>query len=188
MAVVCKKENGKDIIVYEPPVKDVLMEKSNQLVKQFTKYAKSVKLVPGEVFIQREMLPRIILRVDKRESYFLVFHKGTKINELKQAALMAYWVLKFKPFMIDSKDPERVHKYTRINEGFALFYILGACTRYAKERKLQKRRMTLRLRDEIMYAFTYWDLSKEALILIAETIGEAFYGIPAEGMTVDGHY
>lgn len=43
-----------------------------------------------------------------------------------------------------------------------------------------------RLRDEIMYAFTYWDLSKESIILMAETIGESFFGIPTQGLENDG--
>jgi len=65
--------------------------------------------------------------VEKREGYFVVFHKGTQINEIKQAALVAYWIIKFKPFMIDSDEPNRMHRYSRINEGFAFFYILSAC-------------------------------------------------------------
>ena len=48
------------------------------------------------------------------------------------------------------------------------------------------RDVSSRLKDEIMYAFTYWDLSKEAVILMAETIGESFFGIQAQGLDDNG--
>ena len=111
-----------------------------------------------------------------------MFHEGTKINEIKQAALTAYWILKFKPFMVNSSDPQRNHLYSRINEGFAAFYISSACRSYAKENHYPTRTRSPRLIDELMYALTYWDLSKESVILIAETFGESFYGIPAQGV------
>lgn len=107
MAIVCQKKTENEEIIYVPPVQSVLMQKSNDLVKQFGKYANAVGLASGEVSIQRAILPRVILRVDKREGYFVVFHKGTQINEIKQAALVAYWILKFKPFMVSSDDPKR---------------------------------------------------------------------------------
>lgn len=187
MAVVCQRKTENEEIIYVPPVQSVLMQKSNDLVKQFSKYANAVGLASGEVCIQRAILPRVILRVDKREGYFVVFHKGTQINEIKQAALVAYWILKFKPFMVNSDDPKRVHHYSRINEGFAFFYILSACKQHAEENHYIMRDVSNRLRDEIMYAFTYWDLSKESVILMAETIGESFFGIPTQGLENDGY-
>lgn len=187
MAVVCQKKAETEEIVYVPPVQSVLMQKSNDLVKQFSKYADAIGLSPKEVCIQRAILPRVILRVDKREGYFVVFHKGTQINEIKQAALVAYWIIKFKPFMITSDDPERVHHYSHINEGFAFFYILSACKQYAEKNHYTMRDVSSRLKDEIMYAFTYWDLSKESVILMAETIGESFFGISTQGLENDGY-
>lgn len=180
------KKTENEEIIYEPPVQSILMQKSNDLIKQFTKYANAVGLSSEEVCIQRAILPRVMLRVDKREGYFVVFHKGTQINEIKQAALVAYWIIKFKPFMINSNVPERVHHYSRINEGFAFFYILSACKQYAQKKGYIMRDVSNRLKDETMYAFTYWDLSKESVILMAETIGESFFGIPTQGLENNG--
>lgn len=186
MAVVCQRINGAEEIIYMPPVQSILMQKSNDLVKQFSKYASTIGLSPEEVCIQRAILPRVILRVDKREGYFVVFHKGTQINEIKQAALTAYWILKLKPFMVNSNEPKRAHHFARINEGFAFFYILSACKQCAEREHYTMRDVSTRLRDEIMYAFTYWDLSKESIILMAETIAESFFGIPTQGLGNDG--
>lgn len=175
-------DQRKDEIRYLSPEEEALKNKSNGLIKQFSKYARSVGLNPENVCIQRTLLPRIILRVDKREGYFIVFHDQTLINEIKQSALVAYWILKLKPFMVKTKDPKMSHKYCRINEGFAAFYLLSAFKQYARRKGNIVTELSGRLIDELMYAFTYWDLSKESGILIAETIGEAFFGIEAQGI------
>lgn len=186
MAIVCQKNAENESIVYVPPEEQIISKRTNALTRQFRKYAEAIGLSPSEVCIQRVILPRIISRVDKREDYFLVFHKGTKINEIKQAALTAYWILKLRPFMINCEDPKRMSHYSRINEGFAFFYILSACKQYAEIKHYTMRNVSNRLRDETLYAFTYWDLSKESVILMAETIGESYFGIPAQGLGNDG--
>lgn len=180
MSVVYKEEENE--IIYLSPSEEILFKKSNDLIQQFIKYAKEQDFTIDEIYIQRSLVPHIILRVDKREGYFMIFHEQTRINEIKQAALMAYWILKFKPFMINTSDPDKLHKYRRINEGFAAFYLLSAFKQYAKKQGYSVTEMSDRLINELMYAFTYWDLSKEAGILIAETIGEAFFGIQAQGI------
>lgn len=180
MSVVYKEEEKE--IIYLPPSEEILLKKSNDLIQQFIKYAREQDFSIDEICIQRSLIPRIILRVDKREGYFMIFHEQTRINEIKQAALMAYWILKFKPFMINTTDPDKSHKYRRINEGFAAFYLLSAFKQYAKKQGFSVTEMSDRLINELMYAFTYWDISKEASILIAETIGEAFFGIQAQGI------
>lgn len=178
-------KNGE--IIYLPPEEEILKDKSNKLLKQFEKYANATGLPIKDVCIQRTLIPRIILRVDKREGYFMVFHEQTRINEIKQAALVAYWILKLKPFMINTDDSDMSYKYCRINEGFAIFYLLSAFTQYAKQQGYDTANLSDRLIEELKYAFTYWDLSKESIILISETIGEAFFGISAQGVDADGN-
>ena len=178
MSVVSKG----DKIQYDPPELIPLMKKSNQLIEMFTKYAALQGLSEEDVVVQHTIIPRILLRVDKREGYFMVFHDQTRINEVKQAALTAYWILKFKPFMISDRDPVLASRHCRINEGFALFYILSALKGCAMLKGITPRPMSQNLVDEIMYAFSYWDLSKEAVILISETIGESIFGIEAQGI------
>ena len=177
-----RDSNGNDSIIYVPLPEDEIKHKSNSLILQFKKYASEIDLKPEDVCIQRALLPRIITRVDKREGYFCVFHDNTKINEIKQAALYAYWIIKFKPFMVLSEDTDVVIKYARINEGFAYFYIMCACRKCAEIAGNKTSQASSKLMEEAMYGLTYWDLSKESLIMFAETIAESFYGIPAQGI------
>jgi len=175
------KQESENSNHYPAPTMDVLFEESNALLEVFFRYAKEKGLSPDEVCIQRAVIPRIILRVDKRKDYFLRYHEDTHINEIKQAALMAYWIIKFKPFMVNA-GIEKLHKYRRINEGFAAYYMLSAFNQCAIETNSQIGNVSPQLEKELMYALTYWDLSKEAFILIAETFAEAFLSLPAQGL------
>lgn len=129
----------------------------------------------GKVHIQRALIHNAVIRVDKRICYFGIFNR-IQPNEIKVAALYAYWILKFRPFMVDGSLLLEKELET-INERFAFFLILGACKAIASRRKLSAKAISEGLRKEVIYAFQYQDLSKEAVIKIAEMIGEALFGV-----------
>lgn len=164
-----------------------LRGQTNSLVKAFIKFARQAGLDPRNINIERSYLPLILQRVEKRRQYFHYFHDDMEINEVKQAALVAYWVLKFRPFSYRSDgqgglkaELEASDDYKALNERFAYFYILSACLEGARTLDRPYRMPSNGLAYEVAYAFKYWDLSKEAVILIAEIIGEAFFGIPMQ--------
>ena len=195
MAIVYNED--KKAFLYTPPSEDFMFKEVNALIKQFYIFCKKHDIPDENISIQRELIPLIVLRVDKRATYFEIFHQKTKINELKQAALTAYWILKFKPFMIIN-DVSLSYEHRHINEGFALYYIICSMERYSvlvKEKtsivqtasaklidflslaSTSNKGIPEEIRNELMYAFIYWDLSKESVILITETIGKACFGI-----------
>lgn len=153
-----------------------------EFLSHFNDFLHQLSLTPDQVVIHHDMIPRILLRVDKRKEYFMKFHRGTKINEIKQTALMAYWILKFKPFMMHSGDVNLDRKYRRINEGFSAYLLFSAFARHAEVNGSYMKTISRNLRSEFMYALTYWDLSKEAVILIAETMAECLCSVPAQGL------
>lgn len=162
--------------IYEPLSEPKLKDKTNGLVSQFIKYAYHLGLAPQDISIKRSYLPLILQRVHKRKKYFHYFHAGMKMNEVKRAALVAYWVLKFRPF---SYCGDAQNEFP-LNEGFAFFYILSVCQKCADIHGVDSRRPSDELVYEMMYAFKYWDLNKEAIILMAEIIAESFFGVPTQ--------
>lgn len=171
--------------ICKPLSEATLREKTNSLINEFIKLAKCSDLDLQRINIERSYLPLILQRVEKRRQYFHYFHDDMEMNEVKQAALVAYWVLKFRPFSYCSdgrSDPrtesELTEKYKALNERFAFFYIISACLEGANLRGYQYKMPSSGMVNEVMYAFKYWDLSKEAIILIAEIIGESLFGIP----------
>ena len=173
--------------ICEPLHEPILRKQTNDLIGEFIKFAKQLNLEPQKISIVRPYLPLILQRVEKRRQYFQYFHNDMKINEVKQAALVAYWILKFRPFSYRSDEQSDLmqelefnEQYKALNERFAVFYIISACRKGADILDTQCQSPPNALVSELIYAFKYWDLSKEAVILIAETIGESFFGIPTQ--------
>lgn len=171
--------------IYKPLSEETLREQTNNLISEFNKFAKHSNLDLRRINIERPYLPLILQRVEKRRQYFQYFHDNMEINEVKQAALVAYWVLKFRPFSYRSDgqsnpmtESELTEKYKALNERFAFFYILSACRKGADILDFKYQMPSYGLVNEVIYAFKYWDLSKEAVILVAEIIGESLFGIP----------
>ncbi len=179
MLVEQMEEGKKQIVVYERPDNTILRMQSNDLLDAFFRYAECIGLNSEDVCFQKALIWRIILRVDMRKDYILCFHK-THINEIKQAALTAYWILKFKPFMFCGSALERFEKYRRINEGFAAFYIISSLNQAAIEKGTTIGELSDRLAKEIMYGLTYWNLSRQSIMLLAETIGDSYFHLEIE--------
>ena len=164
-------EHGKKSYQYKEPSEDILFEEIShvcELLKDLVKRLGVIKF-PENISINDTLFSSLAIRIDKRRDYFLIFHKQTHINEIKKAALYAYWILKFKPIrVVNIENNETIEKYNHINEMFAAFIIFSAI----REKTGKNIKLSDEYVKELMYAFKYWDISKEALILIAETLSE----------------
>jgi hypothetical protein len=110
-------------------------------------------------------LYEMIERVEKRRVYFHIFH-DIEMGELNEGALMCFWVLKLHPFVIkDNLDPP-ILSY-QLNAKIALCLFLNMVRFYAKA-KGKKMLYTYRMIAELKYSFMFRDLSKEAIMILAE--------------------
>jgi hypothetical protein len=100
------------------------IEKLLQLFnKRFNDFL-SLKGFPADVekYISNFALIDIIIRVDKRKAYYQCFH-NMEINECKEAALYAYWILKLRPFAITGAQYSKTTDACHINELFVIHFI-----------------------------------------------------------------
>ena len=159
---------------YQSPPENVFVRRICSVLRQMKRYLKVV--APGlEQHMQVDILPlgKAIARVEQRKEYFLIFHKQTKLNEVKEAALLAYWLAKYRPFHLACPDKKQREMYHNINETFAVSLLVAAiegevyrrCRRHVSYPEAGWRKITR--------AFTEWDISKESLILMSETMCEA---------------
>jgi len=125
-------------------------------------------------------LIEVIVRVDKREAYFHFFHNRMEINERKQIALFAFWILKFKPFRIT--DIRYQDKINNVNEEFATYLIYTMLYRAEKldvtfDWDTDRRSSNLKnFTRKLEYAFRYRDISMDAMLLLVESINtESFH-------------
>jgi len=65
----------------------------------------------------------VILHMDKRAAYYICFHGCKSISERKRVALIAYYIVKFKPFRVTKEAPLSRDEITHVNEDFAIYII-----------------------------------------------------------------
>lgn len=124
--------------------------------------------------ISNMALREVFERVHQREDYFERYHNGLKMSNYKEIGLIAYWLVKLKPFYLEEGYFDDFFCF-RINEEFALYFIFNSVARYATEQgnKYSLKRVDTELYNELLYTMQYRDLSKEAYGCIVELISVA---------------
>jgi hypothetical protein len=128
----------------------------------------------SDVKFSREVLYEIFNRIEKRRVYFHIYHNGMKMGEVYEGALLCFWMLKLMPFSTASISASLLN--TRI--AFVIFmnmlyYVANKenekRTKEGKTRPKTKVNIRDKQMDDILYAFQYRDLSKEAIMAMADS-------------------
>lgn len=167
-----QKENGKKIYKYKEPSREEKFAYLTNISDIFYDYLESLGFDKDKVSADYSLIGEVFIRIDKRKDYFVIYHDETYINEVREAALLAYWILKFKPFMIIS--PNESDYNVNINCGFAAYVIFCAVNECVRRRTQGKQSIQLSegYIEKFKYALKFWDIGKEAMMLIAETLCE----------------
>jgi len=124
---------------------------------------------------------KIVDLVRRRRLYFHVYHDTNGINEIKEAALHVFWILKLQPFCAERDALAAVgeEEYS-INTKIALSFFLRGLDFYAKEMvknandsgKAQTCKINLNEStiQNLYHSFCFQDLSKEALMVMGESL------------------
>jgi len=138
------------------------------LIKRFKDFL-TFKGFPEDIkyFISYYTLLDIIIRVDKRKAYYMCFH-DMEINECKEVALYAYWILKLRPFAITDTAYKNNADACHINESFAIHFIglvleLTHRIKYTKNIKESYSRF-------LEYSFRFRNFSIDSFIVLVESI------------------
>ena len=121
---------------------------------------------------------QILTKVDQRKEYFHFFHE-LEISELKEVALYCFWIIKFKPLRCAKNkmtEEEEIH-FEYLNEKFALFNLIKTLRVLIGDDNVKNKKPNDFFSPyyiyELVYSFAYRDISKEAMILLVETIAMA---------------
>ena len=120
-----------------------------------------------EIHISHYSLLDIIIRVDKRKAYYQFFH-NMEINEWKEAALYAYWILKLRPFTIIDKRFTTNVDACLINESFAIYFIGFILEKTGRIKHSSKYNESYRRFLE--YSFRYRNFSIDSFVVLIESI------------------
>lgn len=146
---------------------------------QFLKAQKCDNLIQDkDFFIHKRNLYEVIKRLDKRRTYYYVFHQIEDICEYKEVGILAYWINTLKPFMVVDSSCKI---YNAPNEMFSLYLIICTLAEIYKKSFPTK---TFKMLDsntiqDYVYNFKYCDLNREAMIFFVETLAIS-YGIGME--------
>jgi len=116
-----------------------------------------------DIFCRREVMFEIFNRIEMRRIYFHIFHKGTDMGELNEGSLLCFWILKLMPF--EHKDFPNITLNVKIAS--CLFINMLRYVAKKRGRQVNIKGDTI---DYLAYAFMYRDLSKEAIMAIAESL------------------
>lgn len=120
-----------------------------------------------ERYVSFYTLIDIIIRVDKRKAYYHCFH-NMEINECKEAALYAYWIIKLRPFSITDKKYRNNSDACIINEAFAIHLIGLVLERTGRIKK--SKNMKNSYYDFLEYSFRFRNFSIDSFIVLIESI------------------
>lgn len=163
------KEHSKEET--EKEVNKILGMWQNFLIAQGEKNCK----LNRDYYVHKRNLFEVIKRLDKRKTYYYVFHEIDDICEYKEIGILAYWINTLKPFMVVN---ESCKVYNCPNEMFSLYIIISVLAqiyncRYPDKEFVVPEPMTI---QDYVYNFKYCDLSREAMIFFVETLAKS-YGI-----------
>jgi hypothetical protein len=116
----------------------------------------------GDITASMEIVYEIAERVEKRRVYFHIFY-NVNMNELNEASLLCFWILKLHPFFSNSIQSDI------LNVKIALYLFLTAVS-YTAKADGKNVNTADRLVENLYYAFRFRDLSKEAIMAIAESL------------------
>lgn len=124
----------------------------------------------------------IALRVDKRRSYYRYFH-SIEISEIKTSSLIAYWIIKFHPIVIEwdgdgGKSRSDNDFRCFINEHFAAYLLIAPCLEssdkivklFGDNVDAYSKICTSDYYQKLVYSLRYRNISIDAFVLLAETI------------------
>lgn len=132
----------------------------------------------NDYYIHSRNLYEVIKRLDKRKTYYYVFHSISNICEYKSVAILCYWINTLKPFMVVNETSKI---YNCPNEMFSLYLIVSTIARIYmvrfpdREFKFPDSKTV----QDYVYNFKYCDLSREATIFFVETLAKS-YGVGME--------
>ena len=126
------------------------------------------------IHINENAVMAIIAKVDQRKRYFKYFH-GLNMSEYKEVALICFWYIKLRPISMVSRElsTKNINAYDSINEKLAVYYLISTFRCMLEEANLPTKsldKLPKKYLNELIYSFTYRDISKEALILLVESI------------------
>jgi hypothetical protein len=134
------------------------------MIEKLNRYLSNFPASHGidDITANMNIIYEIAERVEKRRVYFHIFY-DVNMSELNEASLLCFWILKLHPFFSDKMQSDI------LNAKIAVYLFLTAVS-YTARASGKHISTADRLVENFYYAFRFRDLSKEAIMTLAESM------------------
>ena len=139
-----------------------LVQMSEKMTRLLGNLSSFLGIDAKEITALKEVFIDVIERVEKRRVYFHIFHDGCKMGELNEGALLCFWIVKLHPFYHPKINANS------LNAKIALCLFINAIY-YHSIKTNTVHQMSGHFISDLYYSLVYRDISKEALMIIAES-------------------
>jgi hypothetical protein len=159
-----------DFPKWTPLDKNELTKERNELLQLIMWDSEHIGLDSKLIDFDASRMNSMVDMVKKRKLYFHIFH-SLQMSELNEICLYVFWILKFRPFTY-KKNPVQDINLTIAIKLFShgLFYTAECLSERRIYVKDNNYIFTAQSFKHIEHAFKYQDLSKEAIMLLAEAM------------------
>ena len=161
---------------YQVPDESYLFRKIGKIDIMIGEFCDYIGLDRKKLMVNPEIVRDIVIRIDKRQLYFYIFHNRMQPNEYKELSLMIFWVLKLRPLWIIADDgfsKQQFQYSANVNEAFCVFLLQSILLGISSEKHISADLPDEYLK-ELMYSFRFRDLSKESLYLLLDQFYHCF--------------
>jgi hypothetical protein len=147
-----------------PVFTPISMEMAKSTVEKLNRYLSQFPTSHGidDITADMNIIYEIAERVEKRRVYFHIFY-DVNMNELNEVSLLCFWILKLHPFFSNKMQSDILN----VKIALYLFLTAASYTARAHEKHINT---ADRLVENLYYAFRFRDLSKEAIMALAESL------------------
>jgi len=156
-----------------PPPREYLEKERTDFENILKAFLACLSVSDTHIKADRDLIDDINSRAHQRINYYLFFH-GTHLQQSRQVALKSYWILRYRPLRLMSKA--FWDKEYDINVYFAFFIMFAQALGELFVNLPKKVQVTVtnevlrKHEDDYIRAFSEYDISKEAMMLISESL------------------
>lgn len=155
---------------YTEPCPEYVQMELEKFDKHLEEFCKTSGIAPERIEVNVKALKEVVVRLDMRRLYFIIYHKGMAANEFKiNTGLTVFWILKLRPFWMRIKEEdssEQIETATWINERICVYFVVSLMREYNKDFFSYGKDLVKAYTHELEYSFRYRDLSKESMFLM----------------------
>jgi hypothetical protein len=156
-----------------PPPRDYLEKERVDFENILKLFLTWLSVSYTQIRVDRDLLDDISSRLYQRINYYWFFH-DTHLHQSRQIALKSYWILRYRPLQLISKA--FWDKDYDINVYFAFFIMFAQaiielfpdCPKGIQATVANE--ILKKHEDDYIRAFSEYDISKEAMMLISESL------------------